>query len=358
MERPRERAIESIRGILESAGFFVSDAHTFRPTSFDLVARRDSLLLIVKILKNIDALDPDEARRLRELGQLFPAAPIVVGQTSGATELEPGVVYNRYGIPIVVEESLSDYLLRGLPPFLFSSPGGVFARLDGERMRAVREERQLSLGALAGVAGVSRRTIQLYEEGAGAEIRVVERLERFLNEPLARAIDLFTMLSPEGGLPATFPASTRPPTAKGGAEPKTPTADGPVPSKRPASRPPAPELPPTGDAVRDGVFRQLDGMGWEVVVTIRCPFDAFTHGATRKEEEVLLTSVGSLRTAQHRAELLQQLARVIEGHAVFVVRDAEARRSVDGLPIVTVRELSRHRDRDELVDLISERESL
>lgn len=358
MERPRERAIGSIRRTLESAGFFVSDAHSIRPTSFDLVARRDSLLLILKVLKNIDALDPDESRRLRELSALFPAVPLVIGQTSGATPLEPGVVYNRYGIQIVAEESLTDFVLKGLPPFLFSGPGGVFARIDGERLREIRESHHLSLGALAGVAGVSRRTIQLYEEGAGAEVRVVERLEQHLGEAIALAIDLFAEVggSGFGGAPAARSVASR--TAEGRADRSRASPDDPdaSPAKRPARSTGAPS--PTGDAMRDGVFRHLDGLGWEVVVTIRCPFDAFTHGATRGEEEVLLTSVGSLRTAQHRAELLQELARVIEGHAVFVVKDTPPRPSVDGMPIVTVRELSRHRGRDELVDLINERESL
>ncbi|SRR5579871_188553 len=354
-ERPRERAIDAVRGILESAGFFVSDAHAVRPTSFDLLARRDSLLLVVKVLKNIDALDQDEARRLQELGALFPAVPLVVGQSSGATPLEPGVVYSRYGISIVVAESLADYLLKGLPPFLFSSPGGVFARIDGTRLRALREERRLSLGGLASVAGVSRRTIQLYEDGAGAEVRVVERLERFLGEPLAVAIDLFARMEAARS-DETGPA--RPSRRPGRPASRGPSAgaDANEASGSPAAERPRSPVAPTGDPVRDGVFRQLDGMGWEVVVTLRCPFDAFTHGPTRGEEEVLLTSVGSLRTALHRAELLQELARVIEGHAVFVVPEA-GRTSLEGLPIVTIRELQRHRDRDELVDLISEREN-
>jgi len=351
VERTRERSIERTRDVLERAGFFVSDAHSIRPTSFDLVARRDSLLLIVKILKNIDALDPNEARRLRELGALFPAVPLVIGKTSGAAPLEPGVVYNRYGIPILVEESLADYVQKGLPPFLFSSPGGVFARIDGDRLRAIREARNLSLGALASIAGVSRRTIQLYEDGAGAEVQVVERLERYIGEPIALAIDLF-QLAMNSRVP-----SDRPPAPA--AERKAGAAAGSEGSSNGAAQPPATAHSPakTGDPVRDGVFRQLDDMGWQVVVTVRCPFDAFTTGPTRGEEEVLLTSVGTLRTAQHRAEILQQLARVIEGHAMFVVPDAPRGFSVGGLPLVTVRELSRHRDRDELVDLINERES-
>ena len=339
VERPREKAIERVRDLLVRSGFFVSDAHSVRPSSFDLVARRDSLLLIVKVLKNIDALDPEEANRLRELGGLFPAIPIVIGQTSGPTPLEPGVVYNRYGVPILTEESLIDYVQKGLPPFLFSGPGGVFARIDGDRLRAIREARSLSLGAFASIAGVSRRTIQLYEDGAGAEVQVVERIERFLGEPIALAIDLFTGASP-----------TR--------TPREPERDADARGEgRPSGRSTAHELVGTGDAMRDVVFRRLDGMGWEVVVTLRCPFDAFTHGPTRGEEEVLLTSVGNLRTAQHRAEVLQALARVIEAHAMFVVQDAPREFSVDGLPIVTVRELSKHRDRDELLDLLQERSS-
>lgn len=344
-ESSRERAIDRIQELLRSAGFFVSDTHSVRPTSFDLVARRDSTLLVLKVLKNIDALDPEEARRLRELGELFPAVALVIGQTSGATALEAGVVYNRYGVPIIAEESLADYVQKGVPPFLFSSPGGVFARIDGERLRQVREARSLSLGALASIAGVSRRTIQLYEEGAGAEVHVIERLEEYIGEPIALPIDLLRA-SPVG----------RRARGESEEEESEPAAGrrGRFAEEERATRARGP--PTTGDAMRDDVFRQLDGMGWEVVVTVRCPFDAFTHGETRSAQEVLLTSVGNLRTAQHRAEVLQELARVLEAHALFVVREPPARRSVDGLALVTVRELQRHRDRDELVELLTERE--
>ena len=331
-ERARERAIERVRQLLESAGFFVSDAHHIRPTSFDLMARRDSQLLIVKVLKNIDALDPAEAARLAELGRLFPALVLVIGQTSGGTALEPGVVYSRYGVPIVVEESLREYLQKGIPPFLFSGPGGIFARVDGLRLRALREERRISLGALASIAGVSRRTIQLYEEGGGAEVTVIERLERYLAEPIARPLELFaeSHLEPDGAVPT---------------------------SEREERGAPARPPQPTGDPVRDGVLRQLDGMGWEVSVTIRCPFDALSHGDSRGEEMILLTSVGTLRTAQHRADLLLQLARVAEGRAMFVARETSGLRDVEGLPVLSVRELQRHRDREALVEEIEERGS-
>ncbi len=342
MEGARNRTVDAIRSILERAGFFVTDTHSVRPTSFDLMARRDSTLLIVKVLKNIDALDADEAGRLGELSRLFGARVLVVGHASGASELEAGVVYYRHGLPILSEESLEEYLLEGVPPFLFSSPGGVFVRIAGDRLRELREARGLSLGALASIAGVSRRTIQLYEGGAGAEMQIVERLEQYLREPIAHAIDLLQSVAEE--LEPADPAEG-PARGAGRREPA------PEDESRRARRPTR-----TGDPLRDTVFRQLDGMGWEVVVTIRCPFDAFTQGSAAGLREFLLTGVGSLRSAQHRAEVLSGLARVAEGHALFVVDEAPHRTAVDGLPLVTAHELGRRRDPDELLELIEERE--
>jgi putative transcriptional regulator len=344
MEGARDRSVSAIQAVLEKAGFFVTDTHSVRPTSFDLLARRDSTLVILKILKNIDALDSPEADRLRELSKLFGAQVLVIGQSSGATELEAGVVYYRYGVPIITEASLQEYLLEGVPPFLFSSPGGIFVRVDGGRLRELRESSNLSLGALASVAGVSRRTIQLYEGGAGAEVDVVERLERFLKEPIAEAIDLFLQTSAPRKIAAESPPSSSP--AESGSS-EAAAAGQKVP-RRPAR---------TGDPLRDGVFRQLDGMGWEVHVTIRCPFDAFTKGTSGGEKEFLLTGVGTLRSAQHRAEVLSGLARVAEGHAVFVVGEAAKHTTIEGVPVVTTQELRRTRARDEFFELVEERES-
>lgn len=331
MPKTRERRIDRIQEILERAGFYVADTHGVRPSSFDLAARRDASLFLIKVLKNIDALGSDEAARLLELGRLFPATVLIVGQSSGVADLEPGVVYTRYGVSIVTEETLGEYLDKGLPPFLYASPGGIFARVSGERLRELRNERGLSLGTLAAVAGVSRRAIQLYEEGAGAEVDIVERMEAFLGEPLITALTIF---EPPRPMP-------RAPTSKADASEKD------EPGRT------APEHPPshTGDPLRDGVLDGLNGMGLEVTVTVRAPFDAFARAP-----EILLTGVGSLRTALHRADILAGLARVAEGHAMFIVAESVHRPSIGGLPILNVRELRRHRDPDELMEQLSERE--
>jgi len=315
--RTREQWIDRLRDLLERAGFYVTATQGVRPSSFDLAARRDATLLLIKVLKNIDALDAEEAARLRELGQLFPAIVIVVGQTSGASALDDGVVYTRYEVPIVTEETLRDYLEKAVPPFLYASPGGSFAQIDGERLRFLRRARGLSLGALAQIAGVSRRAVQLYEEGQGAEATVVERIEAYLDAPIVRPIELFVQAR------HAAPAPSRESADGGAAEPR---AEGAAP-------------PSTGDALRDGVLAQLGTMGLQVTITVRAPFDALA-----RTPEILLTGVGSLRAAVHRAEVLHGIARVAEGHAI------------GGLAILNVTELRRHRDPDELLEEISERE--
>jgi putative transcriptional regulator len=325
MRQTRAGWIERLREQLERAGFYVVSTNGVRPSSFDLVARRDATLLLVKALKNIDALDNEEATRLLELGRLFPATVLVVGQRSGAATLDPGVVYTRYGVPIVNEATLLEYLEKAVPPFLYASPGGIFARLDGDRLRFLRHSRGLSLGSLASIAGVSRRAIQLYEEGQGAEASVVERMEGYFDAPLVRPIELF-------GSPLRPAPSTTATREEGESAPE----------RTPAR---------TGDPLTDGVFEQLDTMGLEVALTLRAPFDVLARA-----REILLTGVGSLRTAAHRAELLQGIARVAEGHAMFIVQEAIHRPSIYGLPILNVSELKRHRDPEELLEELAGRE--
>lgn len=325
--RGRELAIDRIRQYLERAGFYVADTHGIRPSSFDLAARRDATLVLLKVLKNIDALDAEEAARLSELGHLFPAIVLVIGQTSGANELDAGVVYTRYDVPIINEETLVEFLEKAALPFLYASPGGIFARVDGGRLRELRTERGLSLGTLASIAGVSRRAIQLYEDGAGAEITVIDRIESYLGLTIAEPIDLFR------------------------AAPPSPRSDESDRQERPGGPPGERAVPRSGDPWRDGVLDQLDGMGLEMTLTARAPFDALA-----RTPDILLAAIGSLRTALHRAEVLHGLARVAEGHAMFVVRETVHRPSIDGLPILSVGELRRHRDSDDLLDAISERE--
>ena len=309
----RTRILEETREGLAKTGFFLSDPHGERGLCFDLVARRDDTLLIVKVLQNVDALSRETAQELKVIAQTLRGAPLVVGERTGTGELEDGVVYSRFGVAIVSRRSLKEYLEEGVPPFLYSAPGGLYVRLDAKALRRLREDRQTSLGTLAEIAGVSRRTIQMYLEGMSATMEVALRLEAFLDEALARPIDPFAFV-------------------------------------------------PDADEYVDRVgrlagferelFQRLQRLGYNVLPMIRSPFDAFAQRA----ETTHLTGVGEANEAiERKAEIVSNIGRVVEKDSVIFVERKSIRLSVRGVPVIAREELRKARNPDEIEEMISER---
>ena len=168
----RDELINGVRGTLEKVGFTVSKPLNMRSISFDIVARRDKTLLLIKILSNVDAFSKDNSEEVKTLAEALGGSPLLVGERSGAGEIEQGIVYSRFNVPIISLSTLKDLLLEAVPPFIFAAPGGLYVKLDSDLLKRLREEKSISLGNLAEVAGVSRRTIQMYETGMGAMIDV------------------------------------------------------------------------------------------------------------------------------------------------------------------------------------------
>ncbi len=194
----RRQLVDEVRDLLAKTGFYLSERHDRRGLSFDVVARRDDLLLLLKILQNVDAFSRSNAEELRLIATTLSGSPIVIGERSGSGSLEEGVIYSRFGVPIVSKQTFVDLFEEGVPPFMFSAPGGLYVRLDAEVLRTAREERGISLGALAEVAGVSRRTIQMYMDGMSATVDIALRLEEFLGESLVVPVDPFAYTKETG----------------------------------------------------------------------------------------------------------------------------------------------------------------
>src|SRR5207245_11118615 len=126
------------------------------------------------------------------------------GERSGTGSLEDGVIYTRFGVSILSRRTLGEFLEEGVPPFLYSAPGGLYVRLDADALRRLREERQVSLGTLAAIAGVPRRTSQLYLEGMSATMEDAMRLEEVVNETLVMPVDPVGLLADAGARDERF----------------------------------------------------------------------------------------------------------------------------------------------------------
>ncbi|MEK6851227.1 MAG: transcriptional regulator [Candidatus Thermoplasmatota archaeon] len=308
----RGRLIAEVREVLGKTGFYLSEKQDSRGLSFDIVARRDDQLLLIKVLQNVDAFTKGNADELRMLATTLQGSPIVVGDRSGSGPLEEGVIYSRFGIPILSKRTFVDTFEEGVPPFMFSAPGGLYVRIDSDALKAAREERGISLGTLAEVAGVSRRTIQMYMEGMSATVDIALRLEEFLGESLVLPVDPFAYTRQTGDILRNFEDLER---------------------------------------FEKDVFRKLETLGYSVLPTVRCPFEALTTrdtlfltGVPTKEEKV-----------DEKARVVSNISSVVERDAVLFVEVHTSVHSIGGTPLIEKAELRRIRDPDEIEDLIAER---
>ena len=312
----RDELIEAVRSVLTRAGFNVSRPLAMRGISFDVVARQDDTLLIVKILSNVDAFSKENAEEMLTLGEALGASPLLIGERSGSGDIDESIVYSRFGVPIISLTTLSDHLLEGVPPFIFAAPGGLYVKLDSQLLKQVREERNISLGTLAEIAGVSRRTIQMYEGGMGAMIDVAIRLEEFLNQPIVTPVNPFHHCS----------------------APKHPEKE-----KAPAR---------ASDVFGQEVFDQLARMGFSIVPTARCPFEALS-----KDEHILiLTGLGKDDAKlKDKAMAVADISKVTERCSVIFIEKSRTKHNIGGTPIVGKDELRKIAEACILYELVGSR---
>jgi len=309
----RGKLLEEVRKILADAGFSVSDPIALKSISFDLVARRDDSLLVLKVLQNIDAFNKEDADQMKVLADALAGRTAVVGLRSSAKKLDEGIVYSRFGVPILSLDTFGEFLKEGVPPIVFAAPGGLYVKINSDLLRELRTERNISLGTLAEIAGVSRKAIQMYEDGMGAIIDVAVKLEEFLNEPIVMPLNPFEYMHDKG---------------------------------QPL------ELTEDTDRLHNEVFRMLETMGYAVQPTARCPFEA----VTTDEKFMLLTGVERYGPMlEKKADAVASVSRVV-GRKAVIITDKDARmKSVHEMPLMSRRELAGAEDKKEMMDIIRER---
>ena len=295
----RKELLWQTRLLLAKAGFYCSEVCNIRPSSFDFVARRDDTLFIIKVLNNIDSMSQDVATELISVAKYLNGIPLVVGKRTCSSMLEEDIVYFRHGVPIVTYETLENYL-HGVPPVVGAAPGGYYVNIDGERLKKFRMNKGISLGQIARIAGVSRRTIRMYEEGERATIEVAEKIAEYFGEDFIKPIELETKIDQE------------------------------IMKIR---------------NIENEIFRRLQEIGASIFPTKRCPF----HAITEMLNEKMLVGINEKRINE-KAKLIASLSKVVEKHSVLFM-DAH-KKNIQGIPVINRRELKKIDSPEEIIELI------
>jgi putative transcriptional regulator len=313
----RQELISEAREILAKTGFYISESNDSRMICFDLVARRDNLLIILKFLSNVDSFSKKNANQLSVLSDMFKGSPLIIGEHNSQKKIESGIVYFRHGIPLVNFKTLKDFFVEGFPPLIFSAPGGYYVDIDGDLLQRIREKRNISLGSLADNAGVSRKAIQMYEKGMSSVLEVAIRLEDYLDIPLIRPLNPFEF------------------------EPRLETETQQI------------DLNNLSE-IEFEIFTQLQGLGYNVVPTDHCPFEALT----KDNKTLIITGISKKdKTTIEKARIIHNISKITEKYSVIFLEKEYRKSNLEGTPVIHKKELNKIADSEEIITLISERSS-
>ncbi len=309
----RAEILDVTESVLEKAGFQISQRCTSRPSCFDLAAHRKKQLTFVKVYANIGNVSAKDALELQKICECFSASPLIIGEKTRRKPLEDDTVYSRYGIYAITVKTLEDTVLHKVDPLVEAGPGGYYIELDGNLVRKRRQELELSVGKLAEMIGISRRTLYGYERGmAKASVSTAYKLEWILGVPVAKFIDMF-QFTPKG---ADFFTTARRIIIK--------------------------------HHFLQTVLRKFTQLDLGVAHTGRAPFD-FIANCSKKEFKI----VGGVadkkeRNVNHRTEEIISVSKIVNAQPLFIT-DGERIPDNNNIPLIHHEDLAKMQCLEEFI---------
>lgn len=188
----RAEILDNIESLFEKSGFYLSQRCCARPSCFDFAARREKHLVFVKVQPNIGNIYEKDAEGLAALARFFSGASLFICEKSRNRPLEDDTVYSRYGVGAITQATLENAISNGTGPLIEAGPGGYYVRLDGDAIRERRIQNGFSIGKMAEILGVSRRTLYGYERGlTKASVSIAYKLGTAWGVPVVKPFDIF-----------------------------------------------------------------------------------------------------------------------------------------------------------------------
>lgn len=303
----REKILEKLMHLLSRNGFSVSSFfHT--NSCFDLIAKKEDLKIAIKILANIDALRKEQADELKKVSKLFGVSAIVIGDRTKVFNLRKGVVYERYGIPVLNLEAFSDMLHNKLP-FIKYFKGRQIVEIDSGKLRLCRTEKRLSLQDAAEQLNLTKESLHRFEQETKTSFENAKRLEKFFDCTLIKRPEM--LFRPE--IKREF----------------------------------------IDDEIHDTTLNKISDLGMRLAVFRHAPF--YAVGDTKED---LLIGIGKeKKDIIRKAAELKKSKSALDSDSVIVAKDEFRPKAVDDIAIVKEHELDSLSGKKDLLKLIREREN-
>lgn len=262
---------------------------------FDILARKGEQILLIKILKDANAISKEYAAEMRKIADYVQASPLIIAEKAGQA-LEENVVYARLGI-FTLNFTTFKNAVDNKYPFVQSTKAGLVASIDGKKLRESRERQGLSINDLSRKVGVSHQMIQRYES-ANAEITMIKaaKMRSIFGNDIFKRVTIF---SRQGS------------------------------------------TPDEQDQDRNPITEKYRGLGFHATQTRKSPFDVIA----KKGKEVILTDVGDKVDPN-----ITPISRLLGADNLVIFRKKKPKH----IPAVTQGEFMEFREAEELVKFLRE----
>lgn len=306
----RNNINSELESFLKSEGFETSNIYDHG--AFDIVARKNLLILLVKTFKNIDGVNKTNSEEMKQLASIFLASPLIIGETSRNGKLEDGVIYERYEIPTITLNTFKHMVLYDEYPEIIADRGGYFVKINGNVLKEYRDKYSLSLKELADLAHVSRATMYKYENDmVKVNTETAMLLEKILNEKITVDINLLKPTENSENLKYSDDENTK----------------------------------------------ILSKLGYGVIATNKSPFDAAAR-IENKDSPTLIANIEKNRTPETLEKMavpLKDLSLITSSDSVFIVDNEKISDLIGEIPVIKSWELNEFENSKDLLKLIKER---
>lgn len=274
---------------------------------FDIVARREKQVLLLKVLMNVDALKDDQAMSLRAVAYFMNCQPIVISTKNNRETLDDDVVYSRFEVPVMTPKLLESLTAQEQISAVESAKGRHTVEINAESLRSKREELGLTLEKLAAKIGVSKKAVyEIENRRVNPTKETAEKLERALAVKIRKPYEI-------KGAPITY-------------------------------------LKPKGE-MQEKVSKEFSRMGIDNTSVYSPQF-----GNVGKEKFSIITSLSqNIDKIKSRAMNLRKLSEALSSKAVVVAKKSQ-KESVHGVPVVLESDLPGIESSKELKKVIEEKE--
>ena len=305
----RETILLKAIDLLERKGFHVS-SFIYSNSCFDLVAKKNNLIFLVKVYSNIDSIREEQALELAKLSSVLAAKAIILGERTKVFRLKQGIVYERYSIPVMSILSFKDFLNESIPGIRFFK-GKSIVELDAEKLKEKRQTLNLSLQELAEKIHSTRESLYRYEQGFPGELENVQRLEKALKISLVKEPsfeEFFKEFKQE-------------------------------------------KLSHYSVHIDDKALEKIKALGFSLTLFEHAPFKALTT----PKESLLISKASQKSELIKKASDLESAKNIIPGHSLIVTKNIKLKK-ISQTPLIEEEELESFSKRKDLLKELKKRE--